>query len=201
MIYPEKILPQANRIKINTISVGDFYLIRHTKEKNLLSSDGMLSIKAVSIGAEKILPDYSSSLFGIFKSEEGKIKIINDKYLGYCKPDENVTAPAPGVDYVLESERNFWYVRIDDIHNTLIKYNDGFEAVCEVIHTPMLWNFWHFSVRWFITEHNCYWYEKKDMDTKKIRRKLIFEIRSLLRNKAVTQCCDYNLSDDVYQSL
>jgi hypothetical protein len=25
MIYPEKILPQANRIKINTISVGDFY--------------------------------------------------------------------------------------------------------------------------------------------------------------------------------
>jgi len=32
------------------------------------------------------------------------------------------------------------------------KGEESFSPTCQVIHTPMLWNFWHFSLRWIINE-------------------------------------------------
>lgn len=45
----------------------------------------------------------------------------------------------------------------------------------------MKWNFWHFSINWFINEINDYWHNKPDFQTRSVRRKLITEARSLLK--------------------
>ena len=86
--------------------------------------------------------------------------------------------------------RGCWYVKISEIINqkAIYKYGDeGFNASCGIYHTPMKWNFWHFSIRWFLEKEQCYWHELDNKHKKKgWYQRLAHETRSIIRKFAKT---------------
>jgi hypothetical protein len=98
--------------------------------------------------------DYSCSLLGIYSgahiclhfTEQGK-----HAYMHYCPPDEEVNVPVRDVDFTENEDRNFFCIpisRLDGIPFPF-KQSDGTVTItCRVTHTPMRWNFWHFSLHW-----------------------------------------------------
>lgn len=184
MNYPDYLLPNNNYKYIQS-NVDDLCLIRHSHlpQDELVDEDtGRLKNKVIAMGAEKILPDYSISLYGIFRTKDIEIKITNTDYLVYCDPRLNVEAPVYNIDFSLEKNRGYWSIIIGDVNNKIITYDDNsLEARCVVTHTPMKWNYWHFSINWYLYNIEGYWHENKDTLSKSIRRKLGTEARSLLK--------------------
>ena len=183
MDYPLTLLPKSNYKLINC-DLSEFCLIRHTHilQENLLDDIGNLKNEVIASGAEKILPDYSTSLLGVFELENIKIKVTNLDYQEYCKPNIEVQTPIYEDDFELIDNRGFWTIKIDSINDKEIEYEDGsLKAVCKVHHTPMKWNFWHFSINWYIDDISDYWHNNSDYQTPSIRRKLISEARGLLK--------------------
>lgn len=183
MDYPLTLLPQAN-YKLIQCDLSPFCLVRHSRfpQDQLVDELGKLKDEVIAEGAEKLLPDYSTSLYGIFKLDDIKIKMTNSDYLAYCIPNFEVKTPVFEDDFVYVNTRSYWSILINDIHNQEIKYEDNsLSAICEVKHTPMKWNFWHFSINWFLNDINDYWHKTPDYHTKTIRRKLISEARGLLK--------------------
>ena len=183
MDYPLTLLPKSNYKLINC-DLSEFCLIRHTHilQENLLDDNGNLKNEVIASGAEKILPDYSTSLLGVFELENIKIKVTNLDYQEYCKPNIEVQTLIYENDFELIDNRGFWTIKIDSINDQEIEYEDGsLKAVCKVHHTPMKWNFWHFSINWYIDDISGYWHNNPDYQTPSIRRKLISEARGLLK--------------------
>ena len=40
-------------------------------------------------------------------------------------------------------------------------------AVCNLVHSPTYWNFWHFSIKWYLNEYGCLLDEIQDDKLKK----------------------------------
>ena len=183
MDYPLTLLPQLN-YKIIDCDLSDYCLIRHSHlpQENLLDSLGKLKEVVIASGAEKVLPDYSTSLFGVFNLENVKIRVTNSDYQEYCEPNIEVIPPVFGTDFENVEDRGYWSIMISSINNQEINYeDDSLKAICKVVHTPMKWNFWHFSIHWFILDINDYWHKNLNYQTTKIRRKLATEARGLLK--------------------
>lgn len=184
MVYPEYLLPHINYKYIKS-NIDDFCLIRHSHlpQHDLLDTETKrLKNKVIAMGAEKVLPDYSISLYGVFKTKDTEIKIINEVYLEYCPPNIEVDVPIYDDDFCLKKDRGYWSVLIGDVNNKIIMYDDkSLKAKCVVNHTPMKWNFWHFSLNWYLYNLDGYWKDKKELVSKSIRRKLATEARSLLK--------------------
>mgnify|MGYP005850082119 CR=1 FL=1 len=197
MQYPTHLLPNQN-YKLIDCDLSKFYLIRHSHipQDKLLDDLGNLKTEAIAQGAIKIIPDYSTSLFSVFETSDIYIKVINKNYQVYCKPNEVIDTPVYDKDFILNENRGYWLVKIEKINNQKIKYEDGsLSAICVVIHTPMKWNFWHFSIRWYINDIDGFLHENPDYETKSVRRKLTNEARSLLKEYGSTRI----FSDDVIE--
>jgi|SRR5690606_27610127 len=197
MDYPLTLLPEENR-KIIDCDLTGCCLIRHSHLSNdaLLDDLGLLKNEVIQ---SKDLPDFSTSLFGIFTLENIKIKVTNGVYQCYCEPNCNVDTPIFEDDFVCDANRGHWSILVESIHNKKIEYEDqDFSAICHIYHTPMKWNFWHFSVRWYLNDIEDYWHNNPGYQTKSIRKKLVFEARSLIKkfgkaevisNKIINENC------------
>lgn len=196
MEYPIVLLPNPER-KLISCDVSEHHLVRYTKDKNVIDEAiGLVSDKAIGQPSETHLPDMSASLLGIYKIDHIALALTAvglELYSNYCEPDINVDPiPVYEKDFVLDENRGFWFVQVLKVHEVKATYQikeETFEAVCHVHHTPMLWNFWHFSVRWFVLNVNKFWHEmskeeKKESGWNKI---LAHETRSIIRTFATIE--------------
>lgn len=183
MDYPSALLPKSN-YKFIDCNLSNFCLLRHSHipQEDLLDDIGNLKNDVIVSGAEKYLPDFSMSLYGIFQLNHINIRITNLDYQQYCDPNTDAQIPIFGNDFELVKNRGYWTVMITSINNQIVDFEDGsLSAVCKVRHTPMLWNFWHFSINWYINEIGEYWHNQPKFHTRSTRRKLISEGRGLLK--------------------
>jgi hypothetical protein len=155
MDYPIEILPDP-AYKIIDCDLSDYFLIRLTftdKIEEIISESGEINIRQVC-SPEELIDDLSFSLYGIYNLSHINLnftKAGKDRLMHYCRPDEEVEIPVFGTEFTNDAVRHRWFARIGDLHNVPFNYtrsNDPFVAICIVRHTPMKWNFWHFSLRW-----------------------------------------------------
>jgi hypothetical protein len=192
VLYPTEILPNPSR-KLISCNIQEHYLIRSTNTSvlsDLIDEDtGDLKQTHICSPSGRIT-DLSTSLFGIFNLTHNNIELTADKkkHLGaYCEPDCAVEVPIYEIDFYFNENRGYWTVPIDKIQDETVEYfignkpNEIFSAICKVIHTPAIWNFWHFSVRWYLVEHQCYLDSMTDEKLKsKITKRLSGNARAML---------------------
>lgn len=206
MIYPYKLLPNKN-YKLIDSDLGVHHLVRHTAVQDIQElqeeSTGLIKAKYICSPRENII-DLSTNLLGIFDHDHLGIELTKAgkiKYMHYCFPDEQVNLPVFTEDFNLNSDRGFFHLLISDINNTLVKYKIGekeFEAKCKVLHTPMKWNYWHFSIRWILTDQK-YWNELDPRGKKKWSKRLAHVSRSHLQMFANLQIPrTKNLEEEAY---
>jgi hypothetical protein len=103
----------------------------------------------------------------------------------YCQPDESIKPPVINIDFDTKTGRYFWCVPIVQLHNKSFDYSRGgktFVAICKVVHTPMKWNFWHFSLRWKVDTEMLEDMEQKEKD--KVAQKLGHSARVIIAHFA-----------------
>ena len=187
MRYPINILPNANYKNIDC-DLSDHYLIRHIPANNLGDliepSSGLIKQKIVFTPSDQA-HDLSTSLLGVFEIEHLKIELTStgkSKYNKYCEPDCTVSTPVFKKDYHIKSDRHFWSLLISKINNNKANYEKSklpLTAECKVQHSPMKWNYWHFSIRW--QTQDGLWHELPDNEKRKRwSRRLAHEVRSLI---------------------
>tara|TARA_R110002096_G_scaffold83518_2_gene193597 strand:+ start:4783 stop:5445 length:663 start_codon:yes stop_codon:yes gene_type:complete len=191
-IYPEEILPSSDKKNI-LCDISNCLLFRHYIHNPLFiefdEGDGYINQRYIADPTSR-LSDLSTSLFGVFDLNAGKIGIVGEKkdyFNQYCKANEQVDFPQYKKDFVLNNNRSFWFVKVGNLHNDKTKYSSlnknskSFEASCRIVHSPMRWNYWHFSIRWYIQEDdgNSFWLDKLSNNK---QAKYIKKISSLSRS-------------------
>lgn len=196
MQYPERLLPKPHFCLIRSdLTATDHCLARHTPTGDIIDpADGKIWASCVAPQTDH-LHDLSTNLLGTFTIEDIAIEYIGPKeqksaFTDLWQPGQTVTAPVFGQDFQLQPQRGFFVLRIADIAGKSVSYNvggqDGFTAVCQVLHTPIRANFWHFSIRWFntdgdvLTQHGSW------------KRRLLTACRSLVRQFATTAAPSYS---------
>lgn len=192
MDYPIEILPQSDR-KLFACSTNPFLLIRATptsKVEELIDESTQEILQKTICTPKEQISDLSTSLFGIFNTTHNKIELIGDRkniFSSYCDPDAIVEAPVFNLDFSINENKGFWTVQISNIQDTEIKYtldNDTDKnkvAKCKVMHSPTCWNYWHFSIRWYLKEFNCFLNELEDLSLKKrITKRISTDARAIL---------------------
>ncbi len=168
MIYPIEILPQLGYKKI--VTNPSHYLIRYTEDSDYWDATlNQIKDKAICSPSTNMM-DLSTSVFGVFTADYSKIKVTNESYNEYCAPNITIPVPKHPDDFEMINTRDYWFILISKIQNLEVTYKFGeetFKAVCHVIHTPMKWNYWHFSIRWFLINEQKFWHELDDADKKK----------------------------------
>ena len=184
MLYPTEILPSHDHKCLETDV--ERFLIRYTSSNNpdyiWDDSTDTINIKCVCSPVENIY-DLSTSLYGIFTEQHCYIGLSgegNKIYNHYCECNyENSDIPIHIQHFDLVSNRGYFYVKIGDINMKRAEYTNEkeqktFIAECCVVHSPMMWNYWHFSIRWNITIPN-------DLPfTDNMKKKLGSEARALI---------------------
>ena len=178
MEYPSELLPRAN-YKIIDCELNDYYLIRFTltADINEIWDNELKAVKNSHIcSPNERIDDLSMSLLGVYNrqhifldfTEQGK-----QQFMHYCEPDEEVETPEHVKHFFSNPNRHFWCAPIRKLHNVDFDYtrnNESCVATCIVKHTPMRWNFWHFSLRWTINSGSLDDLEEKPR--KKIARRI-----------------------------
>lgn len=156
MDYPIDILPNPN-YKLIECDISDFFLVRHIDIVDISKLwdevTNTLNISCICAPSERI-DDLSMSLLSVFKIENIHIKLTeqgNTKYNERCNPDDSIETPIFNVDYIINEQRHFWCTPLKYLHNEIFDFsasNQPLIAKCIVSHTPMKWNYWHFSLDW-----------------------------------------------------
>lgn len=156
MPYPTEILPQAGN-KMIDCDISQRYLIRHVDVANpadLIDDETNLIKLEYLYNPSVRVVDLSMSLFGIFLYDHIRLdftQVGKLKYMHYCEPNLTIQTPVEPEDYGYNNERSAWNILIAHVDGIKFEYKmgeDTLEAVCRVTHSPMRWNFWHFSLRW-----------------------------------------------------
>jgi len=187
--FPTILLPQPN-YKYIDCSLGEFFLVRyfdlaeHTPihdENDDITSDYICSPRGN-------IQDLSTSLLSHFIYDDTKIKLTaegNAMFGEYCLPSykgERLYSPE---HFDIKEDRKFWVIPaglFDGIKVTITLGTTDVEAVSYIQHTPMKWNFWHFSLRWIVETRGdlLIWTDVDDREAKKIRDKIGSKARSKL---------------------
>jgi hypothetical protein len=192
MNYPIEILPNTKR-KLISCDIHSHFLIRSTPTS--VASDlvdevtGDIKQKTICSPAENIT-DLSTSLLGVFTVGHNKIELTKEsraKLGAYCAPDAEVDVPIYEIDFYIDESKGFWTIHIEKVFKESVTYTFGdkpgviFTAICSIVHTPTFWNYWHFSIKWYLNDYNCYMDQIQDDKLKrKISKRLSGEARALI---------------------
>lgn len=190
MNYPIEILPNEN-YKLIDCDLSNYHLIRYTnssvKSDYYNEETKIISSKAISDPSTNMY-DLSCSLYDVFTIKHIHIQILNKEYFQYCSPKTIVPVPEFETDFTFNGFRGRWFVLISEIDGQVATYNrenTTLNAKCVVLHTPMRWNYWHYSITWYIEEVGKYW---KDLEpherNPKWNQRLGHETRTLLQRLA-----------------
>lgn len=201
MDYPKKILPNPN-YKLIDCDLSAHFVIRYTNTNDIdeIWDSTLNRVKEESICQQRDhIHDLSMSLLGVFTPDNIFIDFTEEgspKYMAYCNPDAAVETPIYGADFITNPNRHYWWVSISKLHNVKFAYtrsDEPYEATCYVRHTPMLWNFWHFSLRWDTDLGSL---ENLDVKTKsKVAKRIGQAARVLIAHYASIQPPAFQLLD------
>jgi hypothetical protein len=156
MDYPLEILPNP-LYKVIDCDLSAHFLIRliDANDINEIIDSDTFEIKLKYIySPEERIDDLSFSLLGIYGFRHINLQFTEvgkDKFMHYCRPDELVGIPVYEAEFTNDANRHFWCISIHRLNNEHFAYTRGkdpFTAICLVEHSPMKWNYWHFSLRW-----------------------------------------------------
>lgn len=156
MNYPLEILPNEKFKRIDC-NIESYFLVRlidsHNLEEIFNDYTQRINIAHLFNPTERI-DDLSLSLWGIYNQNHISLKFTNlgkDKYMEECEPDQIVETPQYEKDFRNDGAIYYWTATVGKFHEVTFDYqrsNLPLKAKCFVKHTPMKWNFWHFSLRW-----------------------------------------------------
>lgn len=205
MKYPVHILPNPAYKLIGCDLNGNHFIriIKNVDKTQIIdSTTGNLKVEHICSPREHI-SDLSVSLLGVYTENEIWISLTkeaNPIYSTYCNPDEDVRIPEFQQDYVYNANNHFWCIPVEKIHNQLFDYTLGvdgqFVTLCQVYHTPMRWNYWHYSIRWCINQNMLEDLEKNEKD--KYARKIAHNVRVLFSEYARISVPDYKPLESVH---
>jgi hypothetical protein len=194
MAYPTRLLPQPNFHIIKwRDELNQHFLLRSVSSANFIDAEtGKVRAKYVNDGSREQLKDYSTNLLGVFLPSDAAIQLAKSERKSYLTEawteKEVVVSPVDNDFYELEAYGYFFY-RIEDIQNFpqpfSIANQPDYVGNCYVLHTPTRSNFWHFSVRWKIGEHDI-----EQALTESQRRNLLGLVRSFLIERAIVSLPD-----------
>lgn len=173
MNFPEQLLPNIER-KIIDCDTSEYVLVRFVELKDgleLINELENIELKYIA-DPTKHISDYSTNLLGVFEINHIAISLTDlgkQKYNLYCLPNETVTTPEYEAEFYLNNERKYFSLKIGEIDNFTFPYEIDkvtYTGKCIVEHTPMKWNFWHFSIRWQ-NQDNIYLDSLNDKEIKK----------------------------------
>lgn len=183
MKYPEHLLPQKEYKCIDG-DISEFYLIRFIPSKHKDDywdeDTDTINVRRICSPRENIY-DLSTNLLGIYKKDDIYIELTiegKEIYNHYCECDEVIQGiPVYEEHFELEKERPFFFMKIGDIIDRQASYENPVSRIeyvgnSEVKHTPMKWNFWHFSIRWDIAPEEGF--------SKNMQRRLADEARATI---------------------
>lgn len=196
MKYPVRILPQKHYKKISDC-LSDNFLIRHfilnDDNSQICDCNGQIENKFLFSPTERF-GDLSTSLLGIFTIDDIRISLSSEgktRYGSYCDDKFNLDVPKYPKDFDFDNSglRKFWTIKIGDIHNQVCSFEKVDSATkslftCHVVHTPAKWNFWHFSIRWFLNDDQAYYFEKLKANeiTAGNKKRIATAVRVILKN-------------------
>lgn len=198
MNFPVKLLPNS-QYKYIVCDLSEYFLARFTNTNNI---DELIDpVTGFIRQAHICLPsqhcsDLSTNLLGVFEVSNLQIELTEEgkeHFKFYCEPNIEVSTPIYNKDFVLNTKRHFWIIIIGAIHNTIVDYtksNLPFKAKCLVLHTPMKWNYWHFSIRW-LTDQG-FWHNLSEKEKEKLTKRLGHEARAHIANFAKIEKPNYS---------
>ncbi len=198
MQYPQKLIPKVSykQIAVESGALDDFFLIRHTKDKELIDPITQ-KLKRAYVGEQTYpLRDISVNLLGgdfdvcdIFIEHDRK-----DPNFGYFNYDiwqegESITN-IPSEEYIFENTtRGYYFLRIGDLSSKTIPYEDDAKTQCKgnikVLHTPTRRNFWHCSLRTFSHEGDLEPLTEKEIKKSIWRKHLLATLRAIIIENAI----------------
>lgn len=199
MEYPIHILPRKQYKNISD-PLSDNFLIRHfildNKDTKIYDINNQIENKFLFDPTEKF-GDLSTSLLGIFNIDDINVNLTLEgklKYLAYCNDDFDFDVPSSSDFFIDNNEglRKFWTVQIKNINNTthtFVRANETKESTftCHVLHTPAKWNFWHYSIRWFLNDEQEYYFKK--LENKEItsgnKKRIATSVRKILKENVL----------------
>ena len=178
MQYPVRILPQSNFRKITDIQLlHNYYLIHFTETKeNGDINDNKIREDSI-VRYTDHLRDFSNCLLGTFEIDDIYLELTKGEFKNYFNADwvegsilEHI--PAIHKDFIINKERGFFFLSINECNNHEVKYSDGSNVnpICKVLHTPTNSNFWHISLRWFHNGQDMSELEDKQRKKPEVKR-------------------------------
>ena len=206
MDYPQEILPNIKFGLINC-DLSNHHLIRHTptNNPNELLDENKEFIKDKYICERSLgLLDLSSNLLGIFIPEHIKIKLTTDGKTKFDYPFKEQLAieiPIYEMDFTSDDNRGFWTIKIAEIIGKEADFSkenikDNFVGICNVRHTPLLWNYWHFTILW--ETDKIIWENLNEKQLEKLQKRLGAEARNIIRQYAKIETPPYVTLDPIY---
>lgn len=192
--YPEVLLPTV-KFKYIDCDISDYDLIRHfdvvdnTPIHNELDE---IDVQYICHPSAQI-NDLSMSLLGIFKPTHTQISLTRQgkEVFGIeCLPDFDGLPPTYQTDFIIDGKRCYWVIQCEFINEMKVVINidnKDVEVISYIVHTPMKWNFWHYSIRWQIGNedlHSINKYSKNQL--KNIFSKIGAKARSNIIHLATT---------------
>jgi hypothetical protein len=160
MDYPVEILPNP-QYKLIDCDLSACFLIRLMDDVSIDdivdSETGEIRTNYICSPPERI-SDMSFGLFGIYNARHIQLAFTNAgkaKFMLYCAPDEVVIPPEYETEFTNDAKKLYCSLPIQALNNQQFFYtrgSDPFIATCLVKHTPVRWNYWHFSLYWKIEE-------------------------------------------------
>lgn len=199
MEYPEEILPHSN-YRIIDCDLSNFSLIRYTNtnDKTVIWNAGTNSIVQEHIchPSERI-EDLSMSLLGYYTPKHIFIDFTpvgKEKFMKPWNLNQEPDIPSFGTEFLHNNNKHFWWISIVKLNNRTFKFesNEGpRNTTCHVSHTPMLWNFWHFSLRW--STENGALADMEGNKRKKAARRIGHAVRVIIARDASIEEPSYQL--------
>lgn len=204
MNYPPHLLPQQHfKIMHYEAWMERHFLLRHTNDKALIDPEsGLLKLDYIVVNTDH-LRDFSTNLLGVFTVKDCHWKINKEKMDSYYsagwQEGEIVDVPLPDdCEYLIE--RGAFYIPIGSCAGKKIEALGSVPvtAICEVFHTPIRCNFWHFSLRWKDGNNDYF----NELHPKSIRNFFKSCVRKFIQDQAVFEVMECpTFPPDSYQYL
>lgn len=162
-------------------------------------SENELPLYAICSPKENIV-DLSTSLLGIFIKKHFKFSINkNGDSNGYLKPwDESqkqVKRPQFKDHFDIREDFACWSVSVESLKNLIVDFTTGtgntetsHEVKCIVKHTPIVSNYWHFSIQWLLNGEEISSLEEKGKITRGWIRQMSHASRTAFKIHAKIYC-------------
>lgn len=189
MKYPQSLLPQPTFKEI-VEDLSKYFICRKVSGKVDLDV-GLPDEKLLGMDTLSECFDYSTNLPGVFELWHNTLELTgeNKRYFrSYWDWESTAITPAYKVDFKLNNEVSWFFLRIGAVEKISIPFNKNAKNQPDdvlsglVSHTPTNCNFWHFSIKWknskgeFINTNKSAW-----------KHNIIATIRALLMQLMTTK--------------